>query len=136
LTVSHCVHQAASTDHSGTVRTQTPARDDPRAARRENSRAYRAEPERRVRRGAPAVENTAPAQSLAAWKEFAAAYFPDLVDRPAILHGGGVLLPAAFPPVSLHILRAGVFAGSVQKGRFVPEHHLFTAFGAGCVNRE
>ena len=26
--------------------------------------------------------------------------------------------------------------GSVQKGRFVPEHHLFTAFGALCTNRE
>ena len=34
------------------------------------------------------------------------------------------------------MLRAGVFVGSVQKGRFVPEHHLFTAFGAQCVNRE
>ena len=30
----------------------------------------------------------------------------------------------------------GVFVGSVQKDRFVPEHHLFTAFGAGCANRE
>ena len=28
------------------------------------------------------------------------------------------------------------FVGSVQKGRFVPEHHLFTAFGAQCANRE
>ena len=128
--------QAARQAPAGKGKPQKPAREDPRAARRENSRACRAEPERRVRRGAPAAENTAPAQSLAAWKEFAAAYFPDLVDRPAILHGGGVLLPAAFPPVSLHILRAGVFAGSVQKGRFVPEHHLFTAFGAGCANRE
>ena len=33
-------------------------------------------------------------------------------------------------------MRAGVFVGSVQKGRFVPEHHLFTAFGALCQNRE
>ena len=33
-------------------------------------------------------------------------------------------------------MRAGVFVGSVQKGRFVPEHHLFTAFGALCRNRE
>ncbi len=42
----------------------------------------------------------------------------------------------AFPQTNLHVLRAGVFVGSVQKGRFVPEHHLFTAFGAQCVNRE
>ena len=36
----------------------------------------------------------------------------------------------------LHVLRAGVFVGSVQKGRFVPEHHLFTAFGSLCTNCE
>ena len=53
-----------------------------------------------------------------------------------MVHGGGVLLPVPFPQTNLHVLRAGVFVGSVQKGRFVPEHHLFTAFGAQCVNRE
>ena len=79
---------------------------------------------------------TTPAQSLAAWKEFAGRYFPTLADRPAVVHGGGVLLPAAFPQTNLHVLRAGVFVGSVQKGRFVPEHHLFTAFGTQCTNRE
>ena len=77
-----------------------------------------------------------PAQSLAAWNAFAQQYFPALADRPAVVHGGGVLLPAAFPQTGLHVLRAGVFVGSVQKGRFVPEHHLFTAFGAQCTNRE
>ena len=77
-----------------------------------------------------------PAQSLAAWREFAEEYFPELAGRPAVVHGGGVLLPAAFPQTNLHVLRAGVFVGSVQKGRFVPEHHLFTAFGALCKNRE
>ena len=79
---------------------------------------------------------TSPAQSLAAWHAFAGQYFPALVDRPAVVHGGGVLLPVPFPQTNLHVLRAGVFVGSVQKGRFVPEHHLFTAFGAQCVNRE
>ena len=44
--------------------------------------------------------------------------------------------PVPFPQTGLHVLRAGVFVGSVQKGRFVPEHHLFTAFGAQCANRE
>ena len=53
-----------------------------------------------------------------------------------MVHGGGVLLPVPFPQTGLHVLRAGVFVGSVQKGRFVPEHHLFTAFGTQCVNRE
>ncbi len=42
----------------------------------------------------------------------------------------------AFPQTGLHVLRAGVFVGSVQKGRFVPEHHLFTAFGSLCTNCE
>ena len=86
-------------------------------------------------REAPAGE-TSPAQSLAAWHEFAGQYFPALADRPAVVHGGGVLLPVPFPQTNLHVLRAGVFVGSVQKGRFVPEHHLFTAFGAQCANCE
>ena len=86
-------------------------------------------------RDAGAGEAT-PAQSLAAWQEFAARYFPALAQRPAVVHGGGVLLPVPFPQTTLHVLRAGVFVGSVQKGRFVPEHHLFTAFGAQCTNRE
>ena len=86
-------------------------------------------------RDAGAGEAT-PAQSLAAWQEFARQYFPALADRPAVVHGGSVLLPVPFPQTGLHVLRAGVFVGSVQKGRFVPEHHLFTAFGALCTNRE
>ena len=59
-----------------------------------------------------------------------------ILDCAAVVHGGGVLLPVPFPQTTLHVLRAGVFVGSVQKGRFVPEHHLFTAFGAQCTNRE
>ena len=47
-----------------------------------------------------------------------------------------MLLPVPFPQTRLHILRAGVFVGNVQKGRFVPEHHLFTAFGSQCTNCE
>ena len=110
---------------------------DARSARRENSRALReAVQGRSVRsRDAGAGEAT-PAQSLAAWQEFARQYFPALADRPAVVHGGSVLLPVPFPQTGLHVLRAGVFVGSVQKGRFVPEHHLFTAFGALCTNRE
>ena len=110
---------------------------DARSARREASRScYEAVQGRNTRtRDAGAGEAT-PAQSLAAWQEFAARYFPALAQRPAVVHGGGVLLPVPFPQTTLHVLRAGVFVGSVQKGRFVPEHHLFTAFGAQCTNRE
>ena len=112
-------------------------RGDARASRRENAPALRdAVQGSRRRESAAAGESVTPAQSLAAWNAFAQQYFPALADRPAVVHGGGVLLPAAFPQTGLHVLRAGVFVGSVQKGRFVPEHHLFTAFGAQCTNRE
>ena len=109
---------------------------DARSARRENARACREAVQGSKRSREAQAGETSPAQSLAAWQEFAKAYFPALADLPAVVHGGGVLLPAAFPQTGLHVLRAGVFVGSVQKGRFVPEHHLFTAFGAGCTNRE
>ena len=110
---------------------------DARSARRADSRACRdaVQGTSRRTRDTGAGEAT-PAQSLAAWQEFARQYFPALAQRPAVVHGGGVLLPVAFPQTGLHVLRAGVFVGSVQKGRFVPEHHLFTAFGALCTNRE
>ena len=110
---------------------------DARSARRESSRALREAVQGRSTRSRDAGAGEAtPAQSLAAWQEFARQYFPALADRPAVVHGGSVLLPVPFPQTGLHVLRAGVFVGSVQKGRFVPEHHLFTAFGALCTNRE
>ena len=109
---------------------------DARSARRENARACREAVRGAGRSRETAAEAVSPAQSLATWQEFAKEYFPALADRPAVVHGGGVLLPVPFPQTNLHVLRAGVFVGSVQKGRFVPEHHLFTAFGALCVNRE
>ncbi len=110
---------------------------DARSARREASRACRDAVQGRSQRAREtAAGESSPAQSLAAWREFAQQYFPALAERPATVHGGGVLLPVPFPQTNLHVLRAGVFVGSVQKGRFVPEHHLFTAFGALCVNCE
>ena len=109
---------------------------DARASRRENVRACREAVQGEKRSREAQAGETSPAQSLAAWHAFAGQYFPALADRPAVVHGGGVLLPVPFPQTNLHVLRAGVFVGSVQKGRFVPEHHLFTAFGAQCVNRE
>ena len=72
----------------------------------------------------------------AAWQQFAAEAFPALAQRPAAVRGASVYLPVPFPPVSLHILRAGVFAGRVQNGRFVPEQPLFAAYGALCKNQE
>ena len=102
--------------------------------------------EGRSRRGAPepsgqgrgraAGEKSGAGAVLAAWRAFAAESFPALADAPALVRGETVLLAPAFPPVGLHILRAGVLAGSGDNGRFVPAHHLFTAYGALCAQKE
>ena len=81
-------------------------------------------------------EAAGPAQALEIWRAFAQENFPALAAKPAAVLGDSVLLPPACPPLGLHILRAGVLAGTVQKGRFVPGHHLFTAYGALCANCE
>ena len=129
---------AAAAEQSKKQKGGKPAKaPDARSARRESSRALREAVQGRSARSRDAGAGEAtPAQSLAAWQEFARQYFPALADRPAVVHGGSVLLPVPFPQTGLHVLRAGVFVGSVQKGRFLPEHHLFTAFGALCTNRE
>ena len=89
------------------------------------------------RRPARGKKPEAPAgQLLEVWRAFARENFPQLEAKPAVLLGESVLLPPACPPLGLHILRAGVLAGTVQKGRFVPAHHLFTAYGALCANSE
>lgn len=74
--------------------------------------------------------------AIGAWQTFAGEYFPTLTQKPAVLLGENILLPVPYPQVKLRILRAGVFAGHLQKGRFTPEHHLFTAFGVLCSNQE
>lgn len=77
------------------------------------------------------------AKPNAAWQAFAGEYFPQLAGLPAMqLKDMVLLMPEEMPALKLHVLRAGVLAGTVQKNRFVPAHHLFTAFGAGCTNRE
>jgi 16S rRNA C967 or C1407 C5-methylase (RsmB/RsmF family)/NOL1/NOP2/fmu family ribosome biogenesis protein len=88
-------------------------------------------------RGKKATAQTAGSAAVrTAWQAFAAEAFPSLSEVPAAVRGDTVLLIPPFPPVGLHILRAGVLAGSLQKSRFVPAHHLFTAYGAACPNQE
>ncbi len=72
------------------------------------------------------------------WQEFAAAFFPSLCGAPLCsVRDLWLLLPQApFPGTRLHILRAGVLAGSVVKKRFQPAHALFMAYGPQCTNRE
>ena len=77
------------------------------------------------------------AKPNAAWQVFAGEYFPQLAGLPTMqLEDMVLLMPEGMPALKLHVLRAGVLAGTVQKNRFVPAHHLFTAFGGGCTNRE
>ena len=77
------------------------------------------------------------AKPNAAWQAFAGEYFPQLAGLPTMqLEDMVLLMPEGMPALKLHVLRAGVLAGTVQKNRFVPAHHLFTAFGGGCTNRE
>lgn len=85
---------------------------DARSTRRADSRACRdaVQGTSRRTRDTGAGEAT-PAQSLAAWQEFARQYFPALAQRPAVVHGGGVLLSVAFPQTGLHVLRAGGVRG-------------------------
>lgn len=79
-----------------------------------------------------------PAKPCKEWLEFARQYFPALADRPLLKAGELLLLPpeTPLPPHKLRVMRCGVAAGTVQKGRFVPAHHLFTAFGHTCTNQE
>ena len=64
--------------------------------------------------------------------------FPDLTDAPVEIAGELVILPPSvtLPTAGLHLLRAGVPAGRLQKGRFVPAHALFMAWGTRCANAE
>ena len=88
---------------------------------------------------APKAKKTErPAKPPKEWQEFAEKTFPQLITHPVTLLGELVLLPPAtpLPAARLHQLRAGVLAGNVQKGRFVPAHALFMAYGAQCPNTE
>ncbi|WP_294451731.1 RsmB/NOP family class I SAM-dependent RNA methyltransferase [uncultured Gemmiger sp.] len=78
------------------------------------------------------------AASAEAWRSFAAEYFPHLAGRTVEIPGELVVLPPDDMPNlgRLHVLWAGLMAGRVQKGRFVPSHALFMAMGAQCTNRE
>lgn len=72
------------------------------------------------------------------WAEFAKEYFPALEKRTARILGDAVVLPAEYPAEmeKLHIVRGGIRAGTLKKGRFEPAHHLFMVYGAQCTNRE
>ena len=83
-----------------------------------------------------------PAKPIEEWEQFAKELFPTIGELTAqpIRVGDSVYLPVKQPlpngAEKLRIVRNGVFAGTVQKGRFVPSHQLFMAFGRECTNQE
>ena len=89
-------------------------------------------------KGKSARPDRAAAQVRDAWRAFAAETFPLLRDTPVEISGELAVLPppVLLPDAKLHILRSGVPAGRLQKGRFVPSHALFMAHGAACANAE
>ena len=53
------------------------------------------------------------------------------------LHTGLTAIGSSYAAIEpLRIVRSGVKLGTLAKGRFVPEHHLFMAYGTQCANRE
>lgn len=83
-----------------------------------------------------------PAKPIEEWEKFVKELFPNIGELTAapVRVGDSVYLPVKqmLPASSekLKIVRNGVFAGTVQKGRFVPSHQLFMAFGKECANKE
>ncbi len=91
-----------------------------------------------LQKDAPARRHK-PSKELEAATEALCELFPSFpVERLRALPDGRVLLMpknAAPLPEGLRILAAGVEAGELQKGRFVPSHALFQYCGENCVRR-
>ena len=92
---------------------------------------------RRAKSGKRGRDGNLP-QTPKEWQAFAEKVFPHLTGAPLVQVRDLWLLPppVSLPPNRLHLLRAGVLAGSAAKNRFEPAHALFMAYGAHCANRE
>ncbi len=91
---------------------------------------------RRAQRAGQSAQNSKPEPYA---KAFLAQYFPKLTACTLLQHNASIyLLPDTPLPdfANLHLLCAGVLAGSLVKNRFEPSHALFMAYGALCENRE
>lgn len=79
----------------------------------------------------------AAAEARAICRDFLREYFPALAEIPIEMRGEDAFF-AAVPEFGekLRVVRRGVWAGSASKGRFVPAHQLFAAYGARCANAE
>ena len=84
------------------------------------------------------AEVTAKTKPVPEWEDFSAKYFPALAVKKFFCDKDRVYLPAISPDRvnRLRVVRNGVFAGILKKGRFEPNHHLFMVFGPQCANIE
>lgn len=94
----------------------------------------------RLRRSGSAQNGMLPAegQRTPAWEEFCADFLTALpFQRPRLLPDGRVfLLPELKAPnyEKMHIVGAGVLAGEIRNGRFIPAHALAMAFPNTFIN--
>ena len=88
------------------------------------------------------IQKPTNAKQLQEWQTFSQGLFEGIeeLSAPPVRVGDSIYLPVKEPlpkgAEKLKIVRNGVFAGTVQKGRFIPSHQLFMAFGAYCTNQE
>ena len=79
------------------------------------------------------------AESRAEGETFLCEYFPGAAQLPLECRGTELFVlsrEGCGPTEGLRVVQAGVCAGSAARGRFVPAHHLFMAYGAQCANAE
>lgn len=73
------------------------------------------------------------------YEAFIREYFPALQGKRTMQVGSDIYLVGTLDTQTvkkLHVLRAGVKAGEIIKGRFVPAHALAMAYGDLCINKE
>ena len=106
----------------------------PRAAR--GQRGAKRGRDMRACRPAQGGNGVSRAEARAEGEAFLREYFPGAAQLPLECRGTELfVLPreGCGPAEGLRVVQAGVCAGSAARGRFVPAHHLFMAYGAQCV---
>ncbi len=109
----------------------------PRAAR--GQRGAKRGRDMRACRPAQGGNGVSRAEARAEGEAFLCEYFPGAAQLPLECRGTELfVLPreGCGPAEGLRVVQAGVCAGSAARGRFVPAHHLFMAYGAQCANAE
>ena len=114
-----------------------PARPRPGAAR--GQRGAKRGRDMRACRPAQGGNGVSRAEARAEGEAFLREYFPGAAQLPLECRGTELFVlsrEGCGPTEGLRVVQAGVCAGSAARGRFVPAHHLFMAYGAQCANAE